>query len=388
MAVVHRGELDSLNDQTTKTQRTPMYDRHVELGAKMIPFAGWEMPVQYSGILNEHRTVRTAAGLFDLGHMGQVSVTGPEALQFLQLVATNDVSILEPGDAQYALLTNEQGGVVDDIIIYREPVADGYMVVVNASNKDKDVSWLMQRQQQHDALDVSVADISDKLGMIAIQGPNADDIVAPMVPVSLTGLPGFSLVETTLNDVPVKLARTGYTGEDGFEIYSDIDQILTIWDALMAVGQDLGLLPIGLGARDTLRLEARMPLYGNELAGDITPLEAGLGWAVKLDKGEFAGSAALAEQKQAGVPRKTVGFKMTERSGAPRSHCEVLVNGAQVGFVTSGAFSPTLQENIGLALVESSAAGIGNSLEIVIRGKPFGAVQVKLPFYKRSRDVD
>lgn len=377
-----------MSEEATIPKRTPIYDRHVELGAKLIPFAGWEMPVQYSGILNEHRTVRTAAGLFDLGHMGQVDVTGPDALAFLQLVATNDVSTLNPGDAQYALLTNEQGGVVDDIIIYREPVSEGYMVVVNASNKDKDVSWLLHQRQKNGEFDVSVADISDEVGMIAIQGPNAEEIVAPMVPGSLDELPGFALIETTLNGVPVRLARTGYTGEDGFEIYSGIDEILGIWDALMTAGTDAGLLPIGLGARDTLRLEARMPLYGNELSDDITPLEAGLGWAVKLEKGDFVGSPRLAEQKKAGVPRKTVGFKMTERSGAPRSHCEVRIDGDPVGFVTSGAFSPTLQENIGLALVESSAAGIGKPLEIVIRDKPFQAVQVKLPFYKRSRDVN
>jgi aminomethyltransferase len=374
-----------LSQDSTETKRTPIYDRHVELGAKMIPFAGWEMPVQYSGILSEHRTVRSAAGLFDLGHMGQVSVTGPDAMRYLQLVATNDVSTLDPGEAQYALLTNEKGGVVDDIIIYREPTAAGYMVVVNASNKDKDVVWLLQQMQQHQELDVSVVDISDDLGMVAIQGPESAAIVAPLVSAPLDELPGFSLIETTLDGIPVKLARTGYTGEDGFEIYSGADQILKVWDTLMATGKNRGLQPIGLGARDTLRLEARMPLYGNELDDDITPLEAGLGWAVKLDKGEFVGASPLRDQKQAGIPRKSVGFRMTERSGAPRSHCEVRVDGKPVGFVTSGAFSPTLEENIGLALVESSAAGVGNPLEIVIRDKPFQAVQIKTPFYKRPR---
>jgi aminomethyltransferase len=259
------------------------------------------------------------------------------------------------------------------------------MVVVNASNKDKDVVWLLQQMQQHQELDVSVVDISDDLGMVAIQGPESEAIVAPLVSASLDELPGFSLIETALDGIPVKLARTGYTGEDGFEIYSAADQILKIWDTLMAAGKDRGLQPIGLGARDTLRLEARMPLYGNELADDITPLEAGLGWAVKLDKGEFVGAVRLREQKHSGIPRKSVGFKLTERSGAPRSHCEVRVDGKPVGFVTSGAFSPTLEENIGLALVESSAAGVGNPLEIVIRDKPFQAVQVKTPFYKRPR---
>ncbi|MBX3069719.1 MAG: glycine cleavage system aminomethyltransferase GcvT [Thermomicrobiales bacterium] len=365
-------------------RQTPLYDRHVALGAKMIPFAGWMMPVQYAGIIAEHRTVRTEAGLFDLGHMGQVSVTGPDALPFLQYVATNDVSKLEPGAAQYAMLTNEQGGVVDDIIIYREPSSDGYMVVVNASNKDKDVAWMQEWAARRNDLQVSVEDISDRLGMVAIQGPKSDDILATLTSADLAGLPGFHLLETEVAGIPVKLARTGYTGEDGFEIYPAIERSGELWDALMAAGAGAGLQPIGLGARDTLRLEARMPLYGNELGDDISPLEAGLGWAVALDKGEFIGSGPIVAQKAAGVPRKTVGFRMTERSGAPRSHCPVQVDGVEVGFVTSGAMSPTLGENIGLALVESSAAGVGKPLEIVIRDKPYKAEQIKLPFYRRS----
>lgn len=373
-------EVDSPDD----VKRTPLYDRHVALGAKMIPFAGWMMPVQYSGIIAEHRTVRTDAGLFDLGHMGQVAVTGKDALSFLQYVATNDVAKLEPGQAQYAMLTNESGGVVDDIIIYREPSADGYMVVVNASNKEKDVAWMQKWARRRADFNVSVADISDSLGMIAIQGPKSDDIVAMLTNADLAGLGGFTLIETTVAGIPVKLARTGYTGEDGFEIYPEISRTGELWDALMAAGESHGLLPIGLGARDTLRLEARMPLYGNELGDDITPLEAGLGWAVDLNKGEFVGSEPIAAQKAAGVPRRTVGFRMTERSGAPRSHCPVQIDGKEVGFVTSGAMSPTLGENIGLALVESSAAGVGKSLDIVIREKPFAAEQIKMPFYKRS----
>ncbi len=372
------------SDSNEDVKQTPLYDRHVALGARMIPFAGWMMPVQYSGIIAEHRSVRNDAGLFDLGHMGQVAVTGKDALPFLQYVATNDVSKLEPGQAQYAMLTNEQGGVVDDIIIYREPSADGYMVVVNASNKEKDVAWMQDWAQRRSDLDVSVEDISDSLGMIAIQGPHSDDIVAPLTDADLAGLGGFTLVEATVTGIPVKLARTGYTGEDGFEIYPEINRTGELWDALMAAGESHGLLPIGLGARDTLRLEARMPLYGNELADDISPLEAGLGWAVDLNKGEFVGSGPITAQKAAGVPRRTVGFRMTERSGAPRSHCPVQIDGKEVGFVTSGAMSPTLGENIGLALVESSAAGVGKPLEIVIRDKPFAAVQIKMPFYKRS----
>ncbi len=372
------------NGNSGDTKRTPLYERHVALGARMIPFAGWLMPVQYEGIIAEHRTVRQKAGLFDLGHMGQVSVTGPDALPFLQYVTTNDVAKLEPGAAHYAMLTNEQGGVVDDIIIYREPTAVGYMVVVNASNKDKDLAWMQNWATRRTDLDVSVVDISDRLGMIAIQGPLSDDIVARLTSTDLSKLPGFHLIETEVAGLPVKLARTGYTGEDGFEIYPAIDRTVELWDALMSAGESEGLRPIGLGARDTLRLEARMPLYGNELGDDITPLEAGLGWAVDLSKGEFLGSQVIAAQKAAGVPRKTVGFRMTERSGAPRSHAPVQVDGVDVGYVTSGAMSPTLGENIGLALVESSAAGVGKPLDIIIREKPYRAEQIKLPFYRRS----
>ncbi len=342
------------------------------------------MPVQYSGIINEHRNVRSQAGIFDLGHMGQVTVTGYDALPFLQYVSSNDVSQLQPGQAQYGMLTNEQGGVVDDIIIYREPAKDGYMVVVNASNKDKDVAWLQDWAARRSDLEVIVEDISDSVGMIAIQGPKSVDIVSELTSKPLHDLEGFTLVEAEVAGIPVELARTGYTGEDGFEIYPPADRTVELWDALMNAGEAHGLLPIGLGARDTLRLEARMPLYGNELGAEITPLEAGLGWAVKLDKGEFIGSDAIAAQKAAGVPRKLVGFRMTERSGSPRTHCPVRVDGVDVGFVTSGAMSPTLGENIGLALVESSAAGVGKPLEIIIRDRPYKAEQIKLPFYRRE----
>jgi aminomethyltransferase len=351
----------------------------------MIPFAGWEMPVQYSGILNEHHAVRSAAGMFDLGHMGQVDVSGPDALNFLQFVTTNDVSTLEPGEAHYSLLPNEQGGVVDDIIVYRRPGGDGYMVVINAANHHKDVAWLERQRANRDDLDVSVEDISDETGMIAIQGPNAVDIVQKLTDANLSDQPYFTWQEATVAGIPAMLARTGYTGEDGFEFYTDIAQIGALWDALMEAGQELGVVPVGLGARDTLRLEARMPLYGNELADDISPLEAGLGWAVKLDKGDFIGRDLLAAMKETGAPRRTVGFQLIERGGSPRSHYDVCVDGRKVGYVTSGAMSPTLGENIGLALVEREVAGVGKPLEIIVRDKPVKAVQVKTPFYKREK---
>ena len=368
---------------TETLAETPLCSRHVALGARMVPFAGWLMPVQYTSIIQEHRTVRNAAGLFDLGHMGQVDVTGPDALAYLQAVTTNDVSVLEPGAAQYSLLPNERGGVIDDIIVYRRPGGDGYMVVINASNRAKDVAWLQQQRAAQPDLRVDVADISDRTGMIAIQGPRAEAIVQRLTTTDLSKIDGFHWTEGTVAGVPAMIARTGYTGEDGFEFYTPEERIGELWDALLAAGKDDGLAPIGLGARDTLRLEARMPLYGNEMDADVSPLEAGLGWAVKLDKGDFVGRGPIAAMKESGAPRRTVGFRLTERAGSPRAHYEVEVDGRPVGHVTSGALSPTLGENIGLALVERDVAGIGKPLEVMIRGKPVPAVQIKLPFYRR-----
>lgn len=362
-----------------------MYDRHQKLGARLIPFAGWEMPVQYAGILAEHRAVRNESGLFDLGHMGEVEVTGPDALAFLQYTTTNDLSALEPGQAKYSLLPNENGGVIDDVIVYRNPEGEeGYTVVVNASNRTRDVEWLQEVRGRRDDLNVTVNDMSLDTGMVAIQGPNAEAIARKVTEVPLEDIEYFSWQNGSMAGVPAKIARTGYTGEDGFEFYASNDAIGTIWDALMDAGQDSGLVPVGLGARDTLRLEARMPLYGQELGDDISPYEAGLGWAVKLDKGEFIGRDRMAAVKEQGPERKSVGFKLVGRGGSPRPHYPVQVDGGTVGEVTSGAMSPTLQENIGLALIRRSDAGVGKPLQIVVRGKPVEAVQVKTPFYKRS----
>jgi aminomethyltransferase len=374
-----------LTEPTDDVKRTPLYDRHVALGARLIPFAGWMMPVQYKGIIHEHKLVREKSGLFDLGHMGQVEVDGKDALAFLQYVASNDVSKIQPGNALYALLINENGGVVDDIIIYRPNEGDGYFVCVNASNKDKDVAWMQRWAAERTDLDVTVTDISDQTGMIAIQGPDSEKIMTPLVSSPIADLDYFSWMPNAIAGIPVRLARTGYTGEDGFEVYSAIDDIAAIWDAMYTAGQDDGLEAIGLGARDTLRLEARMPLYGNEMDDVITPLEAGLGWAVKLDKGDFVGRDKLAAQKAAGVPRKTIGFKIEGRSAAPRSHYPLSVDGREVGFVTSGAFSPTLDQNIGLGLVEADVAGVGKPIDVIIRDRAIPATQVKTPFYKRER---
>jgi aminomethyltransferase len=365
---------------------TALRERHEELGARLIPFAGWLMPVQYTGILDEHRAVRTAAGLFDLGHMGQVRVSGPDALAFLQYVTTNDVSVLTPGDAQYSLLPNAQGGVIDDIIIYRLPDEPAYLVVVNAANHGKDVAWLQaQRANRHD-LDVAVSDVSEALGMVAIQGPLANAIVSGLTESDLSRIGSFQCARADIAEIPALVARTGYTGEDGYEFYVPQERTGELWDALMAAGKPRGLQPVGLGARDTLRLEARMPLYGQELADDISPLEAGLGWAVKLDKGSFIGRDAIRATKDAGLSRRTVGFRLLQRAGSARHGYPVQVEGRDVGVVTSGAHSPTLGSEIGLALVETGVAGVGKPLDIVIRGRPVPAEQVKLPFYRRNRD--
>lgn len=365
-------------------KKTPIYGRHVALGGRMIPFAGWSMPVQYAGIIAEHKAVRSAAGLFDIGHMGQVDVTGADALAFLQYLTPNDVAALAPGQAHYSLLPNKQGGVVDDIIIYRRPSGDGYMIVINAANRGKDVAWMRQICAERSDLNVTVTDISDQTGMIAIQGPKAVEIVQSLTDADLSAVPYFSWVELDVAGIHAMAGHTGYTGEDGYEFFTKKSDILPLWDALMAAGKEKGLQPIGLGARDTLRLEARMPLYGNELADDINPLEAGLGWVIKLDKGDFVGREAIAAMKESGPPRRAVGFRMIERGGSPRAHYEVRANGKPVGYVTSGAMAPGLGENIGLALIDREAAGVGKPLEIMIRDKPVAAVQVKLPFYKRA----
>ena len=364
---------------------TPLLDRHIALGARMVPFAGWNMPVQYAGVIAEHNAVRNAAGLFDLGHMGQFSVTGPDALAFLQYTTSNDLSGLNPGEAKYTLLSNPEGGVIDDLIVYRNPEGQaGYMVCMNASNAATDVAWWNKQADEHPEFDVNLQDMSSETGMIAIQGPHAEAITAAVSDTDLAAIGDFNWANGSVAGVPTKIARTGYTGEDGFEFYAAIGDIATIWDALMATGKDHGLVPVGLGARDTLRLESRMPLYGQELGMDISPYEAGLGWAVSLTKGEFIGRDRMAEVKANKPARKAVGFKYVGKGGAPRTHYPVAVDGEEIGEVTSGTFSPTLGENIGLALIQSAYAGVGKPLHIIVRGKPVDAVQVKTPFYKRE----
>lgn len=370
---------------TDQLKKTALTHKHVELGGRMVPFAGWEMPVQYQGVIAEHNAVRTAAGLFDLGHMGQYSVTGPDALNFLQYTTTNDLSTLAPGQAKYTFIGTPEGGVIDDVIVYRDPEGeDGFMVCMNASNAAADVAWFEKQHAEHPDFDVVLKDLSPEWGMIAIQGPNAQRITEKVTSDNLNDIQDFAWANGTIAGVPTKIARTGYTGEDGFEFYAAKDQVETIWDALLEAGKDDGLVPVGLGARDTLRLEARMPLYGQELGLDISPYEAGLGWAVNLNKGDFVGKDAMAKVKEQKPQRKAVGFKYVGKGGAPRTGYPVEVDGVVVGEVTSGTMSPTLHENIGLALIKAEYAGVGKPLTIMVRNKPVEAIQVKTPFYKRE----
>jgi aminomethyltransferase len=369
---------------TSELKRTPLADRHEQAGARMVDFSGWYMPVSYKGIIEEHHNVRNNVGVFDLGHMGQLDVTGPNALEFLQYVTTNDVSKLESGKAQYSMFLYPTGGVVDDIIVYRRPDDRGYFIVLNAANTRKDIDWVNEQRRNRDDLDVTLDHISDQTGMIAIQGPSAEKVLQKITDEDLSQVEYFSSTMANVAGVPCMLGRTGYTGEDGFEIYSPIDKVGDIWDALFEQGQAEGIQPIGLGARDTLRLEAKMALYGQELSPEITPLEARLGWAVKFDKGDFIGREALAKQREEGLNRRLVGFKLVERGGTPRTHYEIQVDRETVGEVTSGTRSPTLGENIGLGLIDARYAGVGKPLDIIVRGKPVRAEQVRTPFYKRE----
>jgi aminomethyltransferase len=320
-----------------KLKKTPLFDRHVARGAKMVPFAGYEMPLSYDGILAEHRRVRHAAGLFDVSHMGEAEFRGGEAAAFLERVTANSISSLEPMHAQYSLLLNRRGGVIDDLIVYR--LEDRFLIVVNAANIEKDFEWIAS----HLSPDVDFRNISDDTALLAWQGPKAASILQRIVEIDLSRIPPFGMASARIAGAAVFLARTGYTGEDGFEIFCANADAPAIWDELLRVGEPEGAGPAGLGARDTLRLEKQFRLYGQDMDESVSALEAGLGWVVKLDKGDFIGRDALLAQKKAGVPRATIGLRVVEDGRSiPRPGCEVLVDGEVAGEVTSGTFSPTL----------------------------------------------
>lgn len=368
-------------------KRTPLYAKHLELGAKMVEFGGWEMPVQYKGIIEEHRAVRTTAGLFDVCHMGELEIMGPGALSFLQSVLTNDVAKMEAGQVIYSLMCYSSGGVVDDLLVYKLD-EEKYLLVVNAGNKDKDWNWLKEQQDKQTSCnnneDFIMRDISDEIGLLALQGPLAEEILAGVCSASLKDLRYYRFLIFEIAGINVLISRTGYTGEDGFEIYLVAEKTPLVWDKLCEVGKKKGLLPAGLGARDTLRFEACLPLYGHELNEAITPLEAGLEFFVAWQKGDFIGKEALLQQKQAGIPRKLVGLTMLER-GIPRAGYALEKDGVVIGEVTSGNYAPTLSQNLGLGYVLSNEAKLDNEVAVLIRGKAIKAKISKKPFYKRGR---
>lgn len=352
-------------------RRTPLFEVHRRLGAKLVEYAGWEMPVQYTSLIEEHEAVRTKAGLFDVSHMGVLAFEGPGALEACNRLISNDLARVQDGQALYTAILNERGGIVDDVICYRFSPEKVY-VVANAANREKDLEWLRSQGAE-------VADSSNDWALLALQGPEAQAILQALTETELASIRFFRFAEAQVAGKLVIIARTGYTGEDGFEIFCRPADAEALWEALL----EGGAKPCGLGARDSLRLEAGLCLYGNELSDDHTPYEAGLGWVVKLDKEAFVGKEALEAQKAAGIPRKLVGFTLTER-GIPRSGYRILSEGEPVGVVTSGTMSPTLKIPIGMAYVPPSLTEEGSVFEVEIRNKAVPARVVKLPFYKRS----
>lgn len=359
-------------------RRTPLNPVFREMGARLVDFTGWEMPVQFSSLLEEHRAVRSAAGLFDASHMGEIEVSGPDALALVQTVTCNDAGRLRAGGAQYTVLTTERGTCIDDVIVYcRAP--DRFMLVPNASNTDKDFAWLVH----HAKGDVEVVNASGRWAQIAIQGPRAQSILQEVTAVDLGSIRYFNFAEGEVRrGAPALISRTGYTGEDGFEIYLAPEDAPDFYRTLLRVGQGKKMLPCGLGARDTLRLEARMMLYGNDIDETTTVLEAGLRGIVRLDKGEFIGRAALQRQEREGVRRILIGFEMIDRRIARHGHT-VRHDGRDIGRVTSGTFAPHLRKNIGLAYVPAHLAVEGTRLSVVIREQEAAAVVVTTPFYRR-----
>ena len=354
-------------------QRTVLYDWHVARGARMVDFAGWDMPVQYTSIIEEHNAVRTAAGLFDISHMGRLSFGGPDALALIQRVYTNNAATLKDGQVRYGLVCNDQGGIRDDVLVYRWPY--GYAMVVNASNREKIVAWLAESKG---SFNVEVRDQTKDTCMIAVQGPQALELCRGLTEADASKLGYYHATPTTYKGKPCVVSRTGYTGEVGVEYMVAAGQGVQLWEEILA----RGARPCGLGARDTLRLEAAMPLYGHELSEDIDPFQAGLGWAVKLDKGDFRGREALVRRRQDFTLRQRVGLELQGKRIA-REAARVLAKGKEVGIVSSGTFGPTVNKSIAMAYIDPALKEPGTMLEIDIRGKTEPARIVPLPFYKR-----
>jgi aminomethyltransferase len=360
----------------TDLKKTPLDARHRALDGKMVPFAGYAMPVQYpAGITAEHRAVREAAGLFDVSHMGEFEVTGSQAMELIQHLTVNDAASIEVGQAQYSALCREDGGILDDLIVYRR--ADSYLLVVNASNRAKDLSWVLDHAGQFDAV---VVDRSDEFGLLALQGPRASSILSGLTDLDLDAIGYYRFAEGQVAGVQAIVSRTGYTGEDGFELYVPAGDAPGLWDALMVAGEGSGLIPAGLGARDSLRLEVGYALYGNDLDEEHTPLESALAWITKLDGDDFVGKEALLRQREAGVPTRLTGLRLTAR-GFPRPGYPVVWNDEEVGSVTSGVLSPSLGEGVALVRVRADLAKAGTELSVRIRDRDIPGVTQRPPFY-------
>jgi aminomethyltransferase len=358
-------------------KRTPLYSAHRRARGRMVEFAGWEMPVQYSGVITEHMAVRRRAGLFDVSHMGEIAVRGDGAEAMCQRLTANDLVRMQVSQAQYNLLLNDRGGVIDDVIFYKRQ-SDDFLICVNASNSEKDFQWL----RQHASGEIQVENVSTNYAQVALQGPLAETILQPLTAMALANIKSFYFAESEVAGTGCLIARTGYTGEVGFELYCSSQNAEKLWRDLLDAGEPAGLVPAGLGARDTLRLEKAYPLYGHELDDSTTPLEAGLQWVVKFSKGSFIGCEVLLRQKQAGVERKLVGLELIE-PGIARSEYRLFKDGRCIGKVTSGTRSPTLRRSIALGYVEAEEARAENILEIEIRNRPVRAKIVPLPFYRR-----
>jgi aminomethyltransferase len=368
-----------MTQPTLALKVTPLYETHRRMGAKMVDFGGWDMPVQYSGILEEHHAVRHNVGLFDVSHMGEIEVRGTDAFALVDSVTTNAVAKLKTGQAQYSGLLYGHGGFVDDILVHK--VADDhYFLCVNASNQEKDYEHIAA-QNRHNA---KVEFASTRNAQLAVQGPKGLATLQKLTKTDLASISYYHFVDGAVSGTPARIARTGYTGEDGFEIYIPPERAERIWNEILDAGQEFGIKACGLGARNTLRLEAKMALYGHEIHASITPYEADLGWIVKIDKGDFMGKAALVKQKEQGITRKLVGFEMIGR-GIARDGYEVRLEGIPAGWVTSGGPSPTLCKNIGLCYLPVDRAKPGARIEIMIRNQPVEAVSVPTPFYKRAK---
>ena len=359
-------------------KKTPLYDAHVKAGGKIVPFAGYLLPVQYgTGVIKEHMAVRTQAGLFDVSHMGEVLCQGKDAFDNLQMMMTNDFTGMVDGQARYSPMCNENGGTVDDLIVYKRGEND-YLIVVNAANKDKDYQWMLD----HQFGEVTFSDVSDEYAQLALQGPKAIGILSKMTDESNIPAKNYHAVfGAEVAGIPCIVSRTGYTGEDGVELYLASDKAEEMWDALLANGEEEGLIPCGLGARDTLRMEAAMPLYGHEMNDEVSPLETGLGFAVKLKKDDFIGKAAIEEK---GKKIKRVGLQVTGR-GIIREEMPVSKDGVSIGQTTSGTHCPFLGKAVGMALVDAESCAVGDKLQVEVRGRSVEVEVIPLPFYKREK---